>query len=343
MPSRLGFIPRQPVNPGLTVLLATLDSMLQLDLERTFHAMGLRVETAGSSETAIAAVPMLEEPAVLLLDTRMTSVGSGRLLAAIEDLGAHKRFPIALIAEAISEEWMMRLREGVVDDIVPRKADSAAWATHLSTMRRGHQLARDLDELREASLVAVQHDRVTGAFHRGTMVTLLFRETDRVQRLHGSLSLVLFAIDDFAYWTSDLGRDGCDRLLREVAVRTGRMLRSYDLLGRTGEDEFLLGLPGCSTINAVAMAERMRTEVFGEPFAVWDGNHKPLQVRLTACFGVASSRGRSPVVVLREAEQTLALCRRSGPDAIRCAGESPLQAEDADGFASLFPDSRVMA
>jgi two-component system cell cycle response regulator len=231
----------------------------------------------------------------------------------------------------------------LIDDIVPLSADAAAWGTHLRTMRRGHQLLCELEQLREASLLQVQHDAVTGALNRGTMLTLLFRETDRVQRLRGSLSLVLFAIDDFAYWTGELGRDAGDWLLREVTARTGRMLRSYDLLGRMGKEELLLALPGCSAINASMMAERLRVEVFGEPFLVPDGAGEEsgagVPVRLTACFGVTSSRGRSPIVVLREAEQALALARKSGPDAIRCAGESQRPDGSSAGLAALFPEA----
>jgi diguanylate cyclase (GGDEF)-like protein len=205
-------------------------------------------------------------------------------------------------------------------------------------MQRGHRLLCELAHLREASSHHMQHDPITGTFNREAMLTILFRETDRVQRLHGSLCLVLFAVDDFAYWKDEIGREACDGLLREIAARIERVLRSYDLLGRTGPDEFLLALPGCSIINAVMMAERIRMDVFGELFTIPGSHANPAQLRLTACFGVAPSRGRSPVVVLREAEQTLALSRQSGPDSISCAGDAPPQTEFS---ATLFTDKAM--
>jgi GGDEF domain-containing protein len=64
-------------------------------------------------------------------------------------------------------------------------------------------------------------------------------------------------------------------------------LRSYDTFGRTGEHEFLLILPGCSAINSNLLAERLRAEVFSTPISV-DGE----SLRLSACFGIASSEGR---------------------------------------------------
>ena len=98
------------------------------------------------------------------------------------------------------------------------------------------------------------------------MLGRLFRETDRVQRMNTALSFILFDIDDFGHWNSRLDTSACDDLLASVAERVGRLLRSYDLLGRVGKDEFLVALPGCSALNAGLLAERMRTEVFAEPF-----------------------------------------------------------------------------
>ncbi|HWT65754.1 MAG TPA: hypothetical protein VN151_06535, partial [Terracidiphilus sp.] len=41
-------------------------------------------------------------------------------------------------------------------------------------------------------------------------------------------------------------------------------------------------------------------------------------VRLSACFGISTSDGRSPVVVLREAEMSLQAAKLTGPESIQC-------------------------
>jgi two-component system, cell cycle response regulator len=326
------------------VLLASPDSLLIQDLQRILNSLGLRVEVVTNGEDAIAAMVSMQASAetsgLILLDVRLPCVANGRLLASAHDYGVRKRCAIALIAEQVSDEWIARLREGVIDDIVPRNADAAAWRTHVSTMQRGHALYCELEHLREAALMEGQHDPVTGVFNRDTMLTILFRETDRVQRLHGALSVVVFDLDDFSYWNDQLGRDAGDQLLRQVAQRAGRMLRTYDVLGRLSRDEFLLGLPGCSMINAVMLTERLKMDILGETFWVKDGEKKIVEVRLSACFGITTSRGRSPVVVLREAEQTLEYAKQMGPDSMRCASDSPLSAESVSGagVARLFPE-----
>jgi hypothetical protein len=46
---------------------------------------------------------------------------------------------------------------------------------------------------------------------------------------------------------------------------------------------------------------------------------------------------------MREAAQTLAVSRQSGPDSIRCASESPLPAELSSDLASLFSNEELIA
>lgn len=313
-------IPANPCHTGLAVLVVSADPLLRTALQQIFHTLDWRVQTVMEGESELDAMRSLEDSGIILLDSHLAAVASGRLLEAMLPIGLHRRCAIALIADEVSDEWITRLREGAIDDIVPRNADAAVWNTRLSAMRRGHELYCEVEHLREAALTEIRHDRVTGALQREAILTSLFRETDRVQRLHGALTLVLFDVDDFGHWTRTLGRDACDGILHEVAQRTRRILRSYDLFGRTGNDEFLLALPGCSIVNAAMMAERLRVELFGDPFQVENERGETRHVRLTSCFAVTSSRGQSPLVVLREAEQILTLAKRSGPDSIRCAG-----------------------
>jgi two-component system, cell cycle response regulator len=156
-----------------------------------------------------------------------------------------------------------------------------------------------------------QLDELTGLMTRPALLATLFRETDRIQRSRQPLSLVLLALDNFSLAKSRLAGLGCDAVLLTVVERIGRLLRSYDTFGRTGDYEFLLILPGCSALNANLLAERLRAEIFTEPVSA-----RCDAVRLTASFGIASSDGRSPIVVMQEAESALRSAQESGAESI---------------------------
>lgn len=300
------------------LLLASSDSELLRAIEPRLLAAGARLEIVLSAESAVAAIAGPNTPALALLDAALPGMPIGQLLAAARAQTEGSRLPVVLIAETVTAQWIDLLAECAIDDLILRSAEPAYWQLRLDLLVRNHRMAQELETLRNAAIRNAQLDRLTGVFNRETMLAMLFRETDRAQRMNSAMALVLFDIDDFGHWNSRLGEDACDELLCQVASRTGTLLRSYDLLGRPGMDEFLVALPACSPASAMVFAERLRVEVFAKPFHVAGE-----AVRLSACFGIAASRGRSPVIVLREAEKALAWAKVAGPESIQCFGCPP--------------------
>lgn len=321
-----------------TFLLASADPALLAALEPVLGVGGAQVEIVLSAEAALPALTGAHAPALALIDVRLPGMEMGQLLAAARAEATGRRFPIILIAESVTQEWIDRLAEGVIDDLASRSAGAAFLRIRVEAVLRENRRLRELEMLREAAAFNAQTDRLTGVYNRETMLSMLFRETDRVQRMKNSLCMILFDIDDFGHWNERLGTEACDDLLCQVVARTTRLLRSYDLLGRAGKDEFLVALPGCSSVNAVMMAERLRMDVFSAPYRV-NGD----AIRLSACFGISSSLGRSPVVVLRDAEQALHLAKESGPESIQCAGDFPQPAAPPVAFLSPTSGDELLA
>jgi diguanylate cyclase (GGDEF)-like protein len=319
-------------------LLASNEPALLAALEPVLAVNGARVEIFLSAEAALPALTAAHAPTLALIDVNLPGLAIGQLLAAARAEATGRRFPIILICDTITQEWIDRLAEGILDDLLPSSTEPAFLRLRVEAVLRDHRRLRELELLREAAQINAQIDRLTGVYNRETMLSVMFRETDRVQRMNSSLCMILFDIDDFGHWNSRLGTDICDELLCQVVARTARLLRSYDILGRAGKDEFLIALPGCSSVNAVMMAERLRVDVFCTPFHI-NGD----AVRLSACFGIASSMGRSPVVVLREAEQALLVAKAMGPESIQCAGDFPEPCAAPVAFLSPTSGDELLA
>jgi diguanylate cyclase (GGDEF)-like protein len=325
-----------------TILLASPDPALLAAIEPVLLALAANVEVVLSAEAALDSMTAPEPPSLALLDVTLTGIGSDtgieQLLAAVLAADGSKRLPIVLISDTVTQEWVDRLAEGVIDDLILRSAEFPYWQLRLNLLLRNRQMTRELEMLRDAAVMNEQTDRLTGVYNRETLLAMLFRETDRVQRMKSSLCMVLFDIDDFGHWNERLGTEACDDLLCQAVGRTTRLLRSYDFLGRVGKDEFLVALPGCSPVNAVMLAERIRLEVFSTPFRVAGES-----IRLSACFGIGSSQGRSPVVVLRESEQALQLAKAEGPESIRCFSDSVFPAPAPVTFLSQTSGDELLA
>jgi diguanylate cyclase (GGDEF)-like protein len=329
---------RMLVHTPPVYLLASPDPALLARLEPVLLAAGARVEIVLSAEAALAELTAAQSPGLALLDVSLPGMPMGQLLAAVRAEAADRHFPIVLISDTVTQEWIDRLADGVIDDLLPRSTATDFLQVRVESVLRTHRRTRELELLRDAAQENAQTDRLTGVYNREAMLSMLFRETDRVQRLKTSLCMILFDIDDFGHWNSRLGTEACDELLCQVVGRTARLLRSYDLLGRVGKDEFLMALPGCSSANAAILAERLRVEVFTTPFSV--GGEA---IRLSACFGIVSSLGRSPVVVLREAEQALLVAKATGPESIQCVSDCPPPGAGPVSFLSSASGDPLMA
>lgn len=150
---------------------------------------------------------------------------------------------------------------------------------------------------------------------RDELIRTVFRETDRAQRMKTALSIILCGADGLERLAATLPCAKMARVEEQISARVLRVLRCYDTAGWYGDGELGLVLPGCNSFSAVATAERLNSVVFGSPFRAGDED-----VALTACFGVAGSGGRSPLVVIRNAENALSMARQRGPGSIeRCA------------------------
>jgi two-component system cell cycle response regulator len=303
-----------------TFLIASPDPALLARIEPVLTATGVPVRVVLSLESALNTIAGPEPPTLVLLDVRLPAtdpeMNIDRLLAAACSHSEQAPSSIVVIADTVTQHWVDRLAEGVIEDLIPRNAELAYWRVRVEMALRHRQKAHELETFREAAARNAQIDRLTGVYNRETILSMLFRETDRVQRHGTALSLVVMDVDGFSHCNTRLGHDVCDDLLCQVAARLSRALRSYDQVGRLGMDEFLLVLPGCSTVNAALLADRLRIDVFATPFVV--GRES---IRLTASFGVTTSQGRSPVVVLREGEQALQSARAEGPESIQCYGD----------------------
>lgn len=324
--------------PPPTYLLASDEPSLLARVEPELLSTGALVTVVLSADSALAAMTGPHPPDLALLDAALPGMPMVELLAAVRSSGTGLRLPIVLISDSATQEWLDCLDEGIFDDLIPRDAQPAYWRFRSASVLRLHRLLHELDSLRDSQSRDAQRDRLTGAYNREAMLAMIFRETDRAQRMHTPLSLLLFDVDDFGHWNSRLGIDACDEMLCQMVRRTTRLLRSYDLLGRVGKDEFLITLPGCPVIHAATLAERLRLEVFSSPFRM--GTEA---VRFSACFGIAQSQGRSPVIVLREAEQALAWAKETGPESIQTFDGPPRPTPAPVTFLSSASGEELLA
>lgn len=104
-------------------------------------------------------------------------------------------------------------------------------------------------------------DPLTGVASRQAVMARLAAELDRAGRYHHPLSVIIVDLDHFKRLNDAHGHMAGDLVLRHVGRLLGSSVRSVDMAGRYGGEEFLIVLPETDVDAAAALAEKLRLAV----------------------------------------------------------------------------------
>jgi diguanylate cyclase (GGDEF)-like protein len=156
-------------------------------------------------------------------------------------------------------------------------------------------------------------DELTGLKNRRYIMEQLDKEYQRAVRTGGTLSLVLLDIDHFKRINDTYGHAIGDAVLKEVSQAMQSSLRTYDLLGRVGGEEFLIASPGSTLDKAAELAERVRVTIKGrEVMNMAD----PITVTVSAGITSLSEQDATTEALLARADNALYLAKQQGRDRI---------------------------
>jgi diguanylate cyclase (GGDEF)-like protein len=119
------------------------------------------------------------------------------------------------------------------------------------------RLSVRVDELHVKSVT----DALTGAFTYGYLHEVLEIEIQRALTDKTPLSVMIVDIDEFKLVNDSHGHLFGDRVIRETAETISAHVRSHDIFGRYGGDEFVVVMPGADAPTALHVAERVRAGI----------------------------------------------------------------------------------
>lgn len=162
---------------------------------------------------------------------------------------------------------------------------------------------RDLERL-------TRNDGLTGLFNRNTFTELAKRELHRAQRQGTATAILLLDLDHFKNINDTWGHPAGDAVLKMVASTASRTVRSTDLVGRLGGEEFIVLLPSTSVEAARRLAEKLRNQLQSTP-TLWENTRIPA----TASIGVAGTTANDNHdfdTLYREADKALYVAKTQG-------------------------------
>ncbi|MCH8498674.1 MAG: GGDEF domain-containing protein [Marinobacter sp.] len=174
-------------------------------------------------------------------------------------------------------------------------------------------------QLHEATRVArelAHTDELTGLNNRRAFLAYSEQSLKRSSRSGGVVSLIVFDLDFFKQINDQWGHEAGDKVLQAVARVIHPLIRSGDVLGRIGGEEFAVTMAEACHDQALALAERLRKAI-AEIRVPYHGH----TLRCSASFGIATEAGREIKLsqLLLRADGALYRAKDDGRDKVSSA------------------------
>jgi len=182
-------------------------------------------------------------------------------------------------------------------------AAETRWTTRIGTMRviATTQFQAKTDGLTGMVNRRTLEDRLRDLIETGALMTLAMVDLDHFKRLNDTY-----------------GHEGGDRALRVFSTVIHDGLRSGDIAGRYGGEEFVLAFPGVAIPAALVVIERLRD-------ALRNATNSGACPPFTASFGVAASQADLNFEdAFRQADEALYLAKSRGRNCVVAAAEDQL-------------------
>jgi diguanylate cyclase (GGDEF)-like protein len=206
-----------------------------------------------------------------------------------------------------------------------RQTETLRWMTVAGTAGAlviallSHILITNLRHRRELMRLA-REDVLTGMPNRGHTARLAMAALEAAGA-DQPLTVAIIDLDHFKSINDRCGHAAGDYVLREFARVSRGSLRTDDILGRWGGEEFLLILPDTTLDAALASVERLRALALSIQVSSSTAG-EPVRVTFSAGLATTAEGARSLDTIIARADAALYEAKNEGRDLVRIDQES---------------------
>jgi len=270
---------------------------------------GMRVSVVTKPVDALDALEA-SPPDLILMDVQMPGVDGIELAKVIRQSRQHLAVPIAFLSAEQNLDRQSEARRFGGDIFIKKPVDPGNL---ISLVRSRTDRSRVLRSM-------IERDSLTGLYNHGQFKERLLQEFNRSKRTMSPLSLAMIDIDHFKSVNDRFGHPVGDRVIRGVASLLTSRLRTTDVIGRYGGEEFavlLLDTPVHAAANVIDDIRRTMREI------PYDIGGRSLSVTFSAGIAAACN-GQTHVQLIAAADRHLYDAKRAGRDQVVAEGAAIL-------------------
>jgi diguanylate cyclase (GGDEF)-like protein len=312
----------------MRILIAEDDALSRTLLERTLQRAGYAVISVENGAQAIAELVKHDAPRLALLDWIMPEMDGVEVCREMRRRKEQAYTYLILLSSRESKGDIVAGLESGADDYLTKPFNIDELKARLRTGHRILELEDHLVEARESMRFQATHDLLTSLWNRGVIVELMTHEIMRSRRERSCTAVMMCDIDHFKAVNDQYGHAIGDDVLREVARRLHNSVRSYDMVGRYGGEEFLVALNKCNPGSAISRAENLREKIAGRPIQT---ANKPVSVTISIGVALSSEFAECTIEeIMHHADMALYAAKAAGRNCVRVASPSGIgtSAED---------------
>ncbi|SDN19020.1 histidine kinase N-terminal 7TM domain-containing diguanylate cyclase [Acetanaerobacterium elongatum] len=177
-------------------------------------------------------------------------------------------------------------------------------------------ITKYMDMMAELNLLA-SRDALTGVYNRRYFVELSQKELEKAKRHHRPLSMMIMDLDFFKQVNDRYGHQAGDAVLQKLADICRGSIRSADILGRYGGEEFVILLPDTTLEDSRMISERILANVASAVI-----HYEGQTIQITASIGltgVDTVTNQNLDYFLKFADNALYLAKSDGRNCVRTA------------------------
>jgi two-component system cell cycle response regulator len=311
----------------MRILIAEDDAISRTLLERTLQRAGYAIVSVENGAQAIVELTKQDAPRLALLDWIMPEMDGVEVCREIRRRKERAYTYLILLSSRESKGDIVAGLESGADDYLTKPFNVDELKARLRTGHRILELEDHLVEARESMRFQATHDLLTSLWNRSVILELMSHEIMRSRRERSCTAVMMCDIDHFKGVNDQFGHAIGDEVLREVARRLHNSVRSYDMVGRYGGEEFLVALNKCNPESAVSRAENLRERVGGRPIQT---TGEPVSVTISIGLALSSEFTQSTVEeIMHHADMALYAAKAAGRNCVRVAqlsaGANPIE------------------
>ena len=277
-------------------------------LKRRLENNNFNVEVSMSGKDALAKISESQFD-LILLDVLMPEVNGLEVLIKIREQYSADKLPVIMVSSFDDVESISKCIQLGASDYLPKPVNST-----ILTQKVASTLERKSLREREEQLLSKLHkqaitDEMTGVPNRRFVFERLEKSFDDIEENSKEhFATAIFDIDHFKQVNDTYGHAAGDEIIKKVCNIATSIIKSPNIFGRIGGEEFLAVIFNDSANHLQEICEKIRTTIENEE-TLFDNQ----KIKVTLSGGVCFSNESSSVSdLVNKADERLYLAKKNG-------------------------------